>query len=456
MRRSLFLGSVLSWIGVSFLAATVAACGSSTDAADNPASSGAAGHSQDGDGATGGGGEIGTGGTVGTGGSTPGSAGATGSGGAMRGSGGNSGAAGATGQGGTASGSGDAGPGDSGAAHVVGKCDSLSAVGTWDSITPPGVSLSTTGVFNTGVNAFAFDPNNTATLYLGTCAQGIYKSTDCGATWVHINTGVNGPGLNDGRNWTLEVDPIDSSVYVNSGYGGPGGVLKSTNGGVDWTNLFPAGSEFDKLAGNFVEFIAIDPNDHKHLLVSAHNSCTGAAAGGGTCFANTTDGGATWRMIKGTSEMYFEGLTQTIIDAKTWLVFTNGIFVTTDAGATWTKTPVPATTTNGQLYKHKDGNYYLSADYGLAKSSDGISWSQLRGTPNSASLAADGTTMFTSQRQADAANRYHVSTGDPAVWTVYPSPPAMANGAWLMRYDRDHNLLYTSNEIGGFWRIKTK
>jgi hypothetical protein len=99
----------------------------------------------------------------------------------------------------------------------------------------------------------------------------------------------------------------------------------------------------------------------------------------------------------------------------------------------------------------------LSADYGLAKSTDGISWSQLRGTPNSGSLAADGTTMFTSQRQADAAHRYYVSTGDPTVWTVYPSPaPAMTNGSWLMRYDPDHDLLYTSNETGGFWRVKTK
>jgi hypothetical protein len=449
--RSALSGSVLSWVAVSSLGFLVAGCGASSDGDESPGPSGVGGNSPEVGGSTGGGGAMGTGGSM------RGSGGAIGSGGSMRGSGGSSGTGAAIGTGGAdGGGAGDASAADSGPPHVVGKCDSLSAVGTWDSITPPGVSLSQTGAFNTGVNAFAFDPNNTATVYLGTCAQGIYKSTDCGATWVHINTGVNGPGLNDGRNWTLEVDPVDSSVYVNSGYGGPGGVLKSTNGGVDWTNLLAPGSEFDKLAGDFVEFIAIDPNDRKHLLVSAHNSCTGVAAGGGTCFANTTDGGATWRMIKGTSEMYFEGLTQTIIDANTWLVFTNGIFVTTDAGSTWTKTPIPATTTNGQLYKHEDGNYYLSADYGLAKSSDGISWSQLRGTPNSASLAADGTTMFTSQRQADAAHRYYVSTGDPTVWTVYPSPPAITNGSWLMRYDRDHNLLYTSNEIGGFWRVKTK
>ena len=375
------------------------------------------------------------------------------------GAGGGSGAGGVIGHGGAGGGSAsDAGPtGDSAVPpHVIGKCDSLGKVGAWESITPPMVSLGDIGVFNTGVNAFAFDPRNTATVYLGTCSQGIYKSTDCGATWVHINTGMNGPPLDKGRNWTLEVDPVDSSVFVNSGYGGPGGVWKSTNGGVDWTTLNPSGSEFDKVAGGFVEFIAIDPNDHNHLLISAHNSCTGAAAGGGTCFANSTDGGVTWKITKATSEMYFEGLTQTIIDANTWLVFTNGIFLTTDAGATWTKTPIPATTTNGQLYKAKDGNYYLSADYGIAKSKDGLTWSQLRTTPPSGALAGDETTMFTSRRQAGPADRYYVSTGDTSVWNVYPAPTQMTNGSWLMRYDRDHSVLYSSNETGGFWRVKTK
>jgi hypothetical protein len=25
-----------------------------------------------------------------------------------------------------------------------------------------------------------------------------------------------------------------------------------------------------------------------------------------------------------------------------------------------------------------------------------------------------------------------------------------------MRYDPDHNLLYTTNDTGGFWRVQTK
>jgi hypothetical protein len=433
--------SVVSWVMVSALGMILSGCGANPTGVRRSNASGGGGSSST-DGSVGG-----NAGTIGSAGTT--NAGGTGGGGA--GTGGAPGGVGANGGGGGAGGSG----GGENPAHVVMACDSLADVGVWESITPPDVSLAQDGAFNTGVNAFAFDPFNTATVYLGTCSQGIYKTTDCGATWVHINTGTNGPPLDGGRNWSLEVDPVDGSVYVNSGYGGPGGVWKSTNGGVDWTNLLPPGSEFDIVAGNFVEFIAINPNNHLHMLVSAHNFCTGAAAGGGTCFANTTDGGVTWKVTPSPEDMYFEGLTQTIIDENTWLVFTNGIYLTTDAGDTWTKTPIPATTTNGQIYQHSDGYYYLPASYGIVQSEDRLTWTQIKSAPNSMSLAGDGTTMFTSYPLDTVP--YYTTSDDPTVWTAYSAPePAVTRASWLMRYDLDHDLLYSSNESGGFWRVRTK
>src|SRR6476469_5501745 len=93
---------------------------------------------------------------------------------------GNGGAAGSSVAGGTAGGAGSgaagaAGAGAGGAAdagalpHVVGKCDKLGPVGTWEQITPPQVSLDRTfqtpAGTNYGIGVFVIDPQNTATVY---------------------------------------------------------------------------------------------------------------------------------------------------------------------------------------------------------------------------------------------------------------------------------------------------
>jgi hypothetical protein len=68
-------------------------------------------------------------------------------------------------------------------------CSNLAAAGTWENITPAAVGLPGPTDCPYGTNAFAVDPNDPATVYLGTCNQGIWKRTDRGATWAHVNTG---------------------------------------------------------------------------------------------------------------------------------------------------------------------------------------------------------------------------------------------------------------------------
>lgn len=368
-----------------------------------------------------------------------------------------SGGSGNSSSGGAASSSGGGGGADMPAQHVVSACPATgnaAAVGKWVNVTPQGVSLDPKfNGFNTGVNAFVFDPSNTATLYLGTCAQGIWKSTDCGATWTHINTGTHGKEIDSGRVWTMAVDPVDPKViYSNAGYG-PYGLFKSTDGGVNWTQLFETGSDFaTNVDYSFVEFLAMDPQDHKHLVVSTHAACHGAAEGP-TCFAESTDAGATWRLIKVDPTMGFEGVGHVILNRTTWLNFTGiAIFVTKDSGATWSKTYTGgAVNQSGELYKGSDGMLYTSTYAGVAKSSDGLAWTVIDGSPHADALAGDGTTLFVSGRQLNPP--YQTATGDYSQWSVYPADN-VNHGSWLMRYDKDHHLLYTSNETGGFWRVQ--
>ena len=100
-------------------------------------------------------------------------------------------------------------------------CDSLGPAGASKEITPPQVSLDrafeTPAGQDYGAHSFMIDPRNTANVYLGTSAQGIYRA-DCGATWKKVNTGLNGDVIDGGRRWTFLIDPGDPDVmYTNTG-----------------------------------------------------------------------------------------------------------------------------------------------------------------------------------------------------------------------------------------------
>src|SRR5258706_12068492 len=72
-------------------------------------------------------------------------------------------------------------------------CDGLAAAGVWEDIDPPELRSTRPGPMDCPYGGdFVIDPNDGATIYLGSCEQGIWKSIDCGASWVHINTGRNG------------------------------------------------------------------------------------------------------------------------------------------------------------------------------------------------------------------------------------------------------------------------
>ena len=125
--------------------------------------------------------------------------------------------------------------------HVVLPCESLAPGGEWENITPSDVSLDpafdTPAGENYGVHSFVIDPTNTANVFLGTSAQGIYKTSNCGATWSKVNTVENADIIDGGRQWTFVIDPSDpQTMYTNTGYGASN-AWKSTNGGTDWKQL---------------------------------------------------------------------------------------------------------------------------------------------------------------------------------------------------------------------------
>lgn len=356
----------------------------------------------------------------------------------------------------------------------VGACDNLGEPGKWENILPKDTETDQ-GKPVINAQGLALDPFNLGTLWMGASsnypggyAGGVYKSTDCGSTWKHVNTGTNGSKLDKCAMWSIAVDPVDEgTIYVIGAYG-PLNVWKSTNGGTDWLPLLAEDSEFAKIVGsNFVASITMDPNDHLHLVIAPHADCK--APYDPICNAESTDGGEHWRMVKVPGTGWGEATGPILLNATSWLSTLNGLWLTTDNGATWkdvkpseVKYVTSGEYTNRPFRKSPAGNYYLGGQQsnGLIMSSDGMNWTYIKGSPNGSyplGFTVGGGRLYSGdffENQYQVADEAH-----PEVWTMLPAPPAQYNGtkkgAVALEYDEEHHLLYSTNFEGGFWRMVT-
>ncbi len=127
------------------------------------------------------------------------------------------------------------------------------------------------------VDAVAVDPVAPMTVYTAT-DPGIYRSTDGGATFTYISAGLFTSGQRYQYNQLLisRSNPLVMFALIRFG-----GILKSVNGGRDWTRVdFPA-------TGVFVQpqSLAIDPNDANIVYVGTL----------GFGVYKSVNGGATWQ-----------------------------------------------------------------------------------------------------------------------------------------------------------------
>jgi hypothetical protein len=93
----------------------------------------------------------------------------------------------------------------------------------------PGINGVTSNEYHgEGIYALAIDPATSTTLYAGTYGGGVFKSTNGGANWSAVNTGL--PTYTSVH--ALAIDPATpTTLYA----GTSGGVLKSTDGGGTWS-----------------------------------------------------------------------------------------------------------------------------------------------------------------------------------------------------------------------------
>ena len=189
------------------------------------------------------------------------------------------------------------------------------------------------------VDAIAIDVLNPATIYASTNGAGVLKSIDAGASWSVLTSGLSNPSVH-----SIAIDPSNPETVYAGTCGGSDltRVFKSTDGGASW-------SETGLWTNYCVSALAIDPSAPTTLY--AVSSFMGSPSNMGN-LSKSNDGGASWESIDrglpfsfkcsdiilnptAPSKVYVGGegsISGGIIRGAAQ----NGVYLSTDGGATWT------------------------------------------------------------------------------------------------------------------------
>jgi photosystem II stability/assembly factor-like uncharacterized protein len=225
----------------------------------------------------------------------------------------------------------------------------------------------------------SIDPNNSNNLWAGSASGGIWKSTNAGASWASVTTNLPVLGVS-----SILIDPSNSNVIYagtgevyrvdtsNTGFnvwktrGTYGiGIIKSTNGGVSWSQVMTKTS--NQLFG--IQMLKFDPANSNTIYACATDG-----------LYRSTNNGTSWSKIL--DKIYVSDVavnpsnTDQIVAAIGNLVNNDkGIYRTTNgssASPTWTKitSGLPATFM-GYIRFAQTGTSDLYASIGLNGTTSG-------------------------------------------------------------------------------------
>ncbi len=157
------------------------------------------------------------------------------------------------------------------------------------------------------IGTVVIDRKNPSTVWVGTgeatnqratgYGDGVYRSDDAGKTWRNLGLKTS---EQIGR---IVIDPRDSKVVFVAAYGslwkegGERGLYKTTDGGATWNKAL----EISENTG--ISDVALDPNNPDVMLAVAHqrrrHTWTLVHGGPESGLHKSTDGGKTWRRIRG-------------------------------------------------------------------------------------------------------------------------------------------------------------
>ncbi|MBP7005665.1 hypothetical protein KBB27_00890 [Patescibacteria group bacterium] len=258
-------------------------------------------------------------------------------------------------------------------------------------------------IANVSVASAAFDPQDPATMYVGTTQNGLLMTLDSGASWQQAR------GLETGEVGGVAVDPQDKcTVFVARA----NQIMKTENCGRDWGQAY-----FDPRVAQVFTTVAISPqNTHvvyagdadgdlirtddaglswrvltrveariNKITIDPRNANIIYAATNGAGVLKTTDGGTTWRAINASTDTFqARNPSMVVIDSANsnvlYLVSRNGLLRSEDAGGSWRALalPTPPASTNIRAFAVHPKNpkvLVYSTDTSVVLTADlGVTW----------------------------------------------------------------------------------
>ena len=197
------------------------------------------------------------------------------------------------------------------------------------------------------VDRLAFHPTDADIVYAGTTAGGLWRTTDAGTNWTNLSPDIPSGGISG-----IAINPDNTNmIYILTGDGDSNigglvdnygymrlsiGVLKTTNGGANWTKMgtFP-GADYSTLVGYR---LTMHPTNPDTLF-----ACTSQG------IFRTGDGGVNWTLVEDEGRFYnlkFKPGSSTICYAVSLDGNTAKFFKSTNSGNSFTDDPTIATQIN--------------------------------------------------------------------------------------------------------------
>jgi len=317
------------------------------------------------------------------------------------------------------------------------------------------------------IGALAVAPSDPNVIYVGSgeglrrpdlsTGDGVYKSTDAGATWTHL-------GLRDGQQiQSIAVDPRDPNRLYVAVVGHPfgpneeRGLYRSTDGGATFSRVLGGGPDVGAVE------VQIDPNHPDTLYAALWASRNGPwnlvqvyelyEAGG---LFKSTDGGTTWTKLTRGLPAKAGRIGIAVSRADSDRIYTLveepqgcGVYRSDDAGASWVKTNAEERVCGrtedfaGITADPKSVDTVYSANTTTYRSSDGgKTWVGIKGAPGGddyhtiwidptnpevillgvdqgATLTVNGGQTWSSWYNQPTAQFYHVITDDRFPYRVF-------------------------------------
>ncbi len=187
------------------------------------------------------------------------------------------------------------------------------------------------------MNAVTYSPTNSAVIFAGGAAGHLWRSDDSGTTWTAKGSSWDFPHVNCISAVSSDVIYVGIGDYHGSrGYGR--GIQKSTDGGSTWT-LLTNGLPLD----TGITKIGIDPANANNLIATAG----GPPSNFGGIYVSS-DAGATWNRRQFTDNISWGDLTVSapLNGARKWFATADGfsatrVFRSDNNGLTWDPITIP-------------------------------------------------------------------------------------------------------------------